>query len=155
MANIKITEMPQATSVGGDDITPIVQDGVNKQASKKLLDTYSTSEQVVGTWIDGKPIYRMVIIGDNYQVTNNAISLMNSSQVTSLNIEMVVNVSVAVGTKNSGGDAWRGNYLNSNYYSGYQINNAGGFFVFVNDNNQSSVKAKAIIEYTKTTDSVS
>lgn len=30
-------------------------------AEKKDLDVYSTSEQVVGTWIDGKPIYRKVI----------------------------------------------------------------------------------------------
>ena len=28
-------------------------------------DNYSTEEQVVGTWIDGKPLYRKVVIIDN------------------------------------------------------------------------------------------
>ena len=26
-------------------------------------DTYSTEEQVIGTWIDGKPLYRKVLVG--------------------------------------------------------------------------------------------
>ena len=35
---------------------------VNKEAMKEIAkEVYSTEEQIVGTWIDGKPIYRKVI----------------------------------------------------------------------------------------------
>ena len=37
--------------------------------SNIIYDVYSTSETVVGSWIDGKPIYRKVIVGD-YPTTN-------------------------------------------------------------------------------------
>lgn len=77
--NIKISEMPQATSVSGSDLIPIVQSGVSKKATKNLLNSYSTSEQVVGTWIDGKPLYRKVITGtttagNNLDISKNSIS---------------------------------------------------------------------------------
>ena len=35
---------------------------VNEEAMKEIAkEVYSTEEQVVGTWIDGKPIYRKVV----------------------------------------------------------------------------------------------
>lgn len=61
--SIKISELPQATSVNSSDIVPIVQGGATKQATAGMmnLDVYSTTEQRVGTWIDGKPLYRITI----------------------------------------------------------------------------------------------
>lgn len=38
---------------------------------------YSTEEKVVGTWIDGKPIYQKVIHVDNFIIGNNEIPLEN------------------------------------------------------------------------------
>ena len=36
---------------------------VNEEAMKEIAkEVYSTEEQVIGTWIDGKPIYRKVLI---------------------------------------------------------------------------------------------
>lgn len=69
--SIKISELPQATSVGSSDIVPIVQGGTTKQATAGMmnLDVYSTTEQRVGTWIDGKPLYRKV-----YQCTAPVVS---------------------------------------------------------------------------------
>lgn len=61
MANIKISDMTRATSVGGSDLLPIVQGGESKSIEYKNMNKYSTSEQVVGTWIDGKPLYRITI----------------------------------------------------------------------------------------------
>ena len=37
----------------------------------KLLENYSIEEQVVGTWIDGKPIYRQVIVTTAPTVVTN------------------------------------------------------------------------------------
>lgn len=39
MSNIKISEMPSATSVGGSDLIPIVQSGVSKQTSLTTINT--------------------------------------------------------------------------------------------------------------------
>lgn len=35
------------------------------------IHTYSTTEHVVGTWIDGKPIYEKTLIGGNFNATGN------------------------------------------------------------------------------------
>lgn len=58
--SIKISELPSATSVGANDYIPIVQGGTTKKATGGMLENYSTNEQRVGTWIDGKPLYRKV-----------------------------------------------------------------------------------------------
>lgn len=79
--SIKISELPQATSVGSSDIVPIVQGGTTKQATAGMmnLDAYSTTEQKIGTWIDGKPLYRKIITGTttagtNFDISKNSIS---------------------------------------------------------------------------------
>lgn len=41
------------------------------------LHEYSTEEKVVGTWIDGKPIYERVIHVENFIIGNNEIPLEN------------------------------------------------------------------------------
>ena len=33
---------------------------------------YSTTEKIVGTWIDGKPLYQKVIVKENFQIVNDA-----------------------------------------------------------------------------------
>lgn len=42
-------------------------------AAKASFTTYSTSEQVVGTWIDGKPLYRIVYT--NGPLTSGEVSM--------------------------------------------------------------------------------
>lgn len=65
--SIKISELPQASTVNNTDLVPIVQGESTKKAEAMLLnlDNYSTTEQRVGTWIDGRPLYRRVIAGKN------------------------------------------------------------------------------------------
>ena len=55
--------MTEATQINDNDLLMIVQ---NEKSKKVKLSTiknqeYSTEEQVIGTWIDGKPIYRKVM----------------------------------------------------------------------------------------------
>ena len=40
-----------------------VGEAINSLALSKTSDNYSTEEQVVGTWIDGKPIYQKTLTG--------------------------------------------------------------------------------------------
>lgn len=60
---VKISELNLATTINNSDLIPIVQNNETKSITKQDLvaDKYSTTEQVIGTWIDGKPIYRKVI----------------------------------------------------------------------------------------------
>lgn len=50
--------------------------------------SYSTDEQVVGTWIDGKPIYQKTISINSY--TKNAFTKID---IDSLNIDLMINYS--------------------------------------------------------------
>ena len=60
---VKISELTQASTINDSDLIPIVQNNETKSITKQDLvaDKYSTTEQVIGTWIDNKPIYRKVI----------------------------------------------------------------------------------------------
>lgn len=68
--------------------------GVENQAitnyvNDKVLDTYSTTEQRIGTWIDGKPLYRRVL-EDTLGTSNNS---WKSIQLTTSNyIKYVVSL---------------------------------------------------------------
>lgn len=57
-----------AYSASGDKIYGLMQgirleDPVDTEATQQIRDVYSTTEQIMGTWIDGKPIYRKVFTG--------------------------------------------------------------------------------------------
>lgn len=48
-----------------------------EEAGSISNDVYSTEETVIGTWIDGKPIYRKVVLG----VTSNGLNLTNNNSI--------------------------------------------------------------------------
>ena len=107
-------------------------------------DNYSTNEQVVGTWIDGKPIYRKVSTIPNFNTGTYQASALGIN-----NVETMINVD---------------GYLTNSNYSNIRT---GGFFgsgygvVIVYKTDKSfqtelrgfeSGKFTLIVEYTKTTD---
>lgn len=73
MAQKKISELPLTKTINNADTFPLVQKGVTKQISygdfkipiaedvKADSNLHSTKEDVAGTWIDGRRIYRRVI----------------------------------------------------------------------------------------------
>lgn len=72
-----------------DKSTPINAANLNKlqdnvEASFNVLNNYSTEEKVVGTWYNGKPIYRQVFVN---RVLSNTTTLSNEG-----NFEHIVNV---------------------------------------------------------------
>ena len=71
--SIKISELPQASTVNNTDVIPIVQNGTTKQVTAELLrqNTYSTAEQRIGTWIDGKPLYERTVSTPSPTVTTD------------------------------------------------------------------------------------
>lgn len=118
----------------------------------KLLNTYSTNELKIGTWIDGKPIYRKVI-----QFTTATTETDLTIDVSSLNIDRLVKLD---GTNGTNTDTRPINFLimfgTTPYYVSARYSGASG-------NNPDRVLVKCstayggllsylILEYTKTTD---
>lgn len=141
MSEIKVTEMTEATQINDNDLLMIVQ---NEKSKKVKLSTikkqeYSTEEQVVGTWIDGKPLYRKVVTG----TTKNVVSGEIDTKIGITNVDTVISYSANV-------DGWIITYLTR------LINMSGTLRLdIMNQGSDSgfSVKPfKCIVEYTKTTD---
>lgn len=115
--------------------------------SGELLDIYSTDERRIGTWIDGKPLYRKVI-----KTTSPASVSANSQVILRLdeNVRVVrydayvdtdtlfSKLSVVDGTTNKASYVW---------FSNYNI-----VYMFVSHSTYASKPVVLIIEYTKTTD---
>jgi hypothetical protein len=117
-----------STSLGMNGIsTPALSvDGISLNATV----TYSLSEARIGTWIDGKPIYRKVI-----NKTGNV------SANTWFTVEAMPNVDTIV-----------------NHYVIFDYGLSGSYLCRIDNNNfeiyikESLRITKAIVEYTKTTD---
>ena len=115
---------------------------------------HSTSERRIGTWIDGKPLYRKVIQTTTPTVTTNGTEVWGQEDVAE-------NVSVI---KVSECYLISGNAMLPIYYSvfnGYSIrcrtsisssNNKGILAIISANKSLNNSNVIAIVEYTKTTD---
>ena len=109
--------------------------------NKQFLDVYSTTETRIGTWVDGKPIYRIVVnnifltgqFNLNF-VSNNIDVIMRCNVLSSSGNGYTTDKSTTDGSSNSRVDSW-----------------FNGGFLTINATDNKYVKA-VIIEYTKTTD---
>lgn len=115
-------------------------------AVKKAIEekqTYSTEEQVIGTWTDGKPVYRQTILGN-----------VNNGQVLKENVDTLVD---AYGTVYMNANTRPINYFE--YYNNHQYFwnvklNANKLYMacVVAEEPYNPTDAKITLEYTKTTD---
>jgi hypothetical protein len=110
----------------------------NAVANKNV---YSTSEIRIGTWIDGKPVYRKVI----QFATGVAVDV--DIDLTSLNIKRLVKIE---GTSGEDTDTRPINF----YYLGNEISTrySGGHMYVYSSSAYGDKLSYLIIEYTKTTD---
>ncbi len=101
------------------------------------LHNYSTSEQVVGTWIDGKPVYE-ITANFNSEITINSGTFTNTT-IPTTDKKAILS---AVGT-NATGTCW--NFISANCDN--------GSYVQVYHTRGSAITLKTLtIRYTKTTD---
>ena len=105
-------------------------------------ESYSTEEQVIGQWIDGKPLYRKVYTATK-EIKGNEVKL---ADISILNIDTIVDTKAIV-LKYNGNE----NFKSAN----------GNLLIFTKDKNTllcnseysyTVNSAKIILEYTKTTD---
>ena len=125
-------ELPVGSEIDVDDNTTIPAGWEQTEE----LNTYSTEEQRIGTWIDGKPIYRIVA----------SINLQNHSSWTNLvhisNLKRVINIYGSLNNINIP------RYESSSYFTQFLYDN-NYIRVMCNGNTGSGY---LVIEYTKTTD---
>lgn len=152
--SIKISELPQATSVGSSDIVPIVQGGTTKQATAEMINTdnYSTTEQKVGTWIDGKSVYKKTYVLSFNISDNTGEATVN---IADINIDTLVRVDGA--TKALLASTYQRDFTHAYAYGGTSVTEYSGMFIRDNTllyryRGMQLSNAYLTIYYTKTTD---
>lgn len=99
---------------------------------------YSTTETKIGTWIDGKPVYRIVI---EYTTTSQA-NLGYNIDVSSLNIETMIKAE-GVGNNTALLSDTQAILMNSSKTK---------VTIYFNNSSATSYNGHIILKYTKTTD---
>ena len=119
------------------NVTTVGQ-AINDLALSKTSDNYSTDEQVIGTWIDGKPIYQKTL----YYSSSGTTSSINIATIS--NVKNIIDLT--------------GMVLEKGIY--YDIDNYNCRLKFDTSNNTlqweganwTSPQGYAVIKYTKTVD---
>lgn len=146
-------EVTPAVWEGNTPLSPFVlnkmQDNIEDSINKlEKSDIYSTKEQVIGKWIDGKPIYRKIIV------------LTNVNTGYSAHLHNINNFSELIDIRGTYIDA-TGNFqkiptvdidnLNLFGISFANINN-NSFAILLGTQRNNTNTIKVVLEYTKTTD---
>lgn len=137
-----VTQLSKATM---DEFQGNIKEAFNKMAEEiNETATLSTTEKVVGTWIDGKPIYRKVLEVDltNEHSTNTSVPHGISNLANFIRIDGILIRSSDAG--------WVS--INSYSATSYRISVVGTTSNLNIQNVGYVGNAKYILEYTKTTD---
>lgn len=121
---------------------------------------YSTDETVVGEWIDGKPIYRLVIepwvngsLQSGYTYSNNVLTV---SPFNNRDVELITDVKlINIRSGSSGYTDVSGTSVTSQSGSNNDIvvpNTDGTIWVRISNSSSNNKTVYIILEYTKTTD---
>ena len=83
-----ISNFPEKRGLNTDDINDIANGEISNGFVQSQFN-YSTEEQVIGKWIDGKPLYQKTYKMDNQAISNGMHDFID---LTSLNIDEFVNL---------------------------------------------------------------
>ena len=101
--------------------------------------TYSTTEQVVGTWVDGKPIYEITIELPSYVTISNTDWTSIGILASSLNVNKFIHCTAYTST----GTCWEA----------INVANINGNIALTAWRNGDTINVDAVVlQYTKTTD---
>jgi hypothetical protein len=111
------------------------------------MHTYSTTEQVVGQWINGKPIYELTVENSSHSTTVD---------LSAYNIETVISLDTLGSDSNFSGGTPTANIR----WTVAGVSNNNSRINYINASNQykregSFYTGAFVIQYTKTTDSAS
>ena len=148
--NAEISDINKVTDSDMNEIKAVVNNNDDDMItiSTNLINatTYSTDEIRVGTWKDGKPIYRKVIANEVDMVNGSEISLSSISNMSSL---------VSIQSKElkvSDNVVFYNNYYDSstNKFNLFHYIANNSLYLYAGSNTHYTTTV--IIEYTKTTD---
>lgn len=140
-----MSSVPEEAVVIGADDTPNDKDVYSSNAVNEIVDdlnTYSTTEKKIGTWIDGKPIYRKVSI-----LSNTFIKGENNFNTGISNMETCVHSELKFKFSDWWYDEWLYGGLSNRIYK-----NNGAIFQVLSNDQLETQGMHLITEYTKTTD---
>lgn len=116
-----------------------------------LSHHYSTTEHIVGTWTDGKPLYEKTIVDTMPTVITDGTFVDKNIDVTALDIDKAIKIDMMIDQGNAQVPLFYAN--NSNRHSKVFYNNEFGTIYLTSNNTVHSAKPIWItIQYTKTTD---
>lgn len=122
---------------------------VYEEFIKKEQEIYSTSETKIGTWIDGKPLYRKVLKINNIRIDTSTIIITNI-----LNMDTLINAEGLFINGSNGIYSPYPIYSGTNFLQMY-ISQDGTKIGFIGNDSWSANINRThlfILEYTKTTD---
>lgn len=123
-----------------------VQSNLNTtNQSIENLTTYSTTEKVVGTWIDGKPVYEITKIGTKQEESELEISIPN-------NIKKIISIDGTITTPS--GITYNLNRTESENFTRAEVYTDSNLFRLRTHGMSSYYSGEVIVtlRYTKTTD---
>ena len=145
-------------------ITPPLENGdklvYNKEKGKWTNTTkyhnYSTEEQVIGTWINGKPIYEITYYNET-PISSSTYNNFVSTGIILNNIDNIININATIIRDYGGKLCYPIVYEDNNYkliVRPHDINNSGNYNIeYCAYFESNSIKNLIItIQYTKTTD---
>ena len=112
-------------------------------------DNYSTTEQRIGTWIDGKPLYRKVFRTTFPTVSTNGTYVANKEVLFADNVDFSFLVTIFI---ENGNQRQNLPYINNSGYVSKGFVQSGLLMLTGNSTGHSGMRTTAIILYTKTTD---
>ena len=122
----------------------------NNEISENIK--YSTTEKVVGTWIDNRPLYQKTIVVENATISSSTKE-MTILDITNNDVVMVDNMYINGDTSSTAGNRQKyfGNFTDNN---GHYVNVRGwqNNLLLQTDSLYYINKAYITIEYTKTAD---
>lgn len=106
--------------------------------------TYSETEQVIGTWTNGKPLYEKTYLGD----LDSSASYMVIGTLSNVDVVLAFG---SVKNQSNMNTMQIGSYVNSTYYTGFYMGVNGTLQLYYG-NDLRGYKYRLVLQYTKTTD---
>ena len=126
----------------GDWNVSNVEQAIDSLYTSKASDNYSEQEKIIGTWVDGKPIYQLTILFSQYY--GNGDNILVSNFLSTYNVDRVIAISGML--KSVGGD-WQ-NFYGPGDQAYVVISSNGALSLYIRGTG-STWQPAVVIEYTK------
>lgn len=133
----------------GNIVDELVYTLKNRVINAGAQNNYSTEEQLIGTWIDNKPLYRKTLV----KTSETAVTYLNLGSINDVDYINVINGCTQFTNGVQTYYVPTSTYETSTNFSKFYIQKTSANIAHINwTGNSTSGTIYAIVEYTKTTD---